>query len=63
MHRAEDYEKMRKSIEYQLKAGSVIVLPAYMHVEAVIQQRGGRHIEIKQEREVKHEIQTVEKEL
>lgn len=39
------------------------MLPAYMHVEAVIQQRGGRHIEIKQEREVKREIQTVEKEL
>lgn len=49
--RAEQYEKMRKSIEYQLKAGSVILLPAYLHVEAIIQQDGSRRIEIKQESE------------
>ena len=39
--RAEEYEKMRKSIDYQLRAGSVILLPAYLHVEAIIQQNGG----------------------
>jgi hypothetical protein len=62
--KATDYEKMRKSIEYQIRAGSVILLPAYMHVEAVIQQDGSRHIEIKQEREDKaHELQEVEKAL
>ena len=43
---------MRESIEYQLKAGSVIVLPAYLHVEAIIQQPGSRRIVIKQESEV-----------
>lgn len=51
--RAEDYRKMKNSIEYQLRAGSVVVLPAYLHVEAIIQQRGSRRIEIKQESEVK----------
>ena len=50
--KAEEYRKMRESIEYQLKAGSVIVLPAYLHVEAVIQQPGSRRIVIKQESEV-----------
>lgn len=55
--KAEDYRKMKNSIEYQLRAGSVVVLPAYLHVEAIIQQRGSRRIEIKQEREVKqHEV-------
>lgn len=51
--KAEDYRKMKNSIEYQLRAGSVVVLPAYLHVEAIIQQRGSRHIEIKQESEAK----------
>lgn len=51
--RAEDYQKMKNSIEYQLRAGSVVMLPAYLHVEAIIQQRGSRHIEIKQESEAK----------
>ena len=50
--KAEQYERMRKSVEYQLRAGSVVVLPAYLHVEAIIKQRGGRNIEIKQESEV-----------
>ena len=49
--RAEQYEKMRKSIEYQLRTGSVILLPAYLHVEAIIQQDGSKRIEIKQESE------------
>lgn len=40
---------MRKSVEYQLRTGSVVMLPAYLHVEAIIKQRGGRNIEIKQE--------------
>ena len=57
--RAEDYRKMKESIEYQLRAGSVVLLPAYLHVEAIIQQRGSRRIEIKQESEVKqNEVQT-----
>lgn len=51
--RAEEYRKMKESIEYQLKAGSVVLLPAYLHVEAIIQQRGSRRIEIKQESEVR----------
>lgn len=50
--RVEEYRKMRESIEYQLKAGSVIMLPAYLHVEAIIQQPGSRRIVIKQESEV-----------
>ena len=51
--KAEDYRKMKESIEYQLRAGSVVLLPAYLHVEAIIQQRGSRRIEIKQESEVR----------
>ncbi|MBD5503453.1 MAG: hypothetical protein HDR09_06835 [Lachnospiraceae bacterium] len=51
LYREEEYRKMRESIEYQLKAGSVIVLPAYLHVEAIIQQPGSRRIVIKQESE------------
>ena len=44
---------MKNNIEYQFRAGSVVVMPAYMHVEAIIQQRGSRRIEIKQESEVR----------
>lgn len=33
--KAEQYEKMRKSVEYQLRTGSVVMLPAYLHVEAI----------------------------
>lgn len=47
--KAEQYEKMRKSVEYQLRAGNVILLPAYLRVEAIIQQDGSRNVEIKQE--------------
>lgn len=62
--KAEDYRKMKNSIEYQLKAGSVVLLPAYLHVEAVIQQPGSRRIEFIQESEVKqNELQTMEKEI
>lgn len=50
--RVEDYRKMKESIEYQLRAGSAVLLPAYLHVEAVIQQPGSRRIVIKQESEV-----------
>ena len=28
------------------------MLPAYLHAEAIIKQRGGRNVEIKQENEV-----------
>lgn len=62
--KAEDYRKMKNSIEYQLKAGSVVLLPAYLHVEAVIRQPGSRRIEFIQESEVKqNELQTMEKEI
>lgn len=44
---------MKNSIEYQLREGSVVLLPAYLHVETIIQQRGSRRIEIKQESEVR----------
>lgn len=53
IHRTAVYEKIKGTIEKQFKAGSVIVLPAYLHVEAIIQQRGSRRIEIKPESEVK----------
>ena len=62
--KAEDYRKMKDSIEYQLRAGSAVLLPAYLHVEAVIQQPGSRRIEFIQESEVKqNELQTMEKEI
>lgn len=62
--KAGDYRKMKESIEYQLRAGSVVLLPAYLHVEAIIQQRGSRRIEIMRESEVKpNELQTMEKEI
>lgn len=41
-----------KDIENQLKTSNVVLLPAYLHVEAVIKQQGSRSIEIKQESEV-----------
>lgn len=64
LHREEEYRKMRESIEYQLRAGSVVLLPAYLHVEAIIQQPGSRRIVIKQESEVKqNELQAMEKEV
>ena len=50
---AEDYEKMRKSIEYQLKEGNVVILPRYLHVETIIKQVGNNKIVIKHESEVK----------
>ena len=52
MYEKEEYQKMQELIERQIKAGSVVVLPAYLHVEAVIQQQGSRRIEFKQESEV-----------
>ncbi|MGF0032628.1 hypothetical protein ACQRBN_06630 [Bariatricus sp. SGI.154] len=55
MFRAEGYEKIRKNIEQQVRAGSVVVLPAYLRVEAIIQQDGSRRIEIKHESEVVYE--------
>ena len=45
---AEDYRRMKESIEYQLKTGSVVLLPAYLHVEQVVRQQGSRRIVIKQ---------------
>ncbi|MCM1532861.1 MAG: hypothetical protein NC114_11430 [Ruminococcus flavefaciens] len=61
---ATEYRKIKESIEYQLRAGSVVLLPAYLHVEAIIRQPGSRRIEIKQESEVKqNELQAVEKEI
>lgn len=57
MYRKDEYQKMKENIEKQIKAGGVVVLPAYLHVEAIIQQRGSRRIEIKQKSEVKqHEV-------
>lgn len=45
--KAEDYRKMKESIEYQLRVGSAVLLPAYLHVEAVIRERGSRRIKFK----------------
>lgn len=60
--KAEGYRKMKESIDYQLRAGGAVLLPAYLHVEAIIRQPGSRRIEIKQESEVKqNELQAVEK--
>lgn len=47
--KADDYRKMKDSIEYQLRTGSTVMLPEYLHVEAVIQQNGSRRIEIMRE--------------
>ena len=52
--RAESYEKMRKCIEYQLRTGSVVVLPAYLHVEAIIQPHSSRRIRIRRESEAQN---------
>lgn len=50
---AEDYRKMKDSIEYQLKTGNTVILPEYLHIEAIIQQNGSRRIEIKDSEEKK----------
>lgn len=47
--KAEDYRKMKDSIEYQLRTGNTVILPEYLHVEAIIQQNGSRRIEFKRE--------------
>lgn len=53
MYREEEYKKMKDNIEYQLREGSVVVLPAYLNVVAIIQRAGSRRIEIKQEGKIK----------
>lgn len=47
--KADGYRKMKDSIEYQLGTGSIVILPEYLHVEAVIRQYGSRRIEIRQQ--------------
>lgn len=47
----EEYEKLHKAIEHQLKTGSVIILPVGVHAEAVIQEEGGGNIKIKEKKE------------
>lgn len=47
--RAEEYEKIKKKIEHQLKTGNVVLLPAYLHVEAIITQEKKARVEIEQE--------------
>lgn len=49
----EQYEKMRQSIEQQISAGSTVVLPAYLQVEAIIQQSGSSRVRIIRESEEK----------
>ena len=44
--RPEMAEEIRKNIERQLKEGSVILLPVYVRVEAVIKRNGSSSIEI-----------------
>ena len=51
IYKTEDGKKICKDIENQLKTSSVVLLPAYLHVEAIIKQQGSRSIEIKQESE------------
>lgn len=50
--RAEDYRRMKDSIEYQLRTGNTVILPEYLHIEAIIQQNGSRRIEIKEKQDV-----------
>lgn len=48
-----DYERMQQRVEYQIsKGGKVLILPAYLSVEAIVQQQGSRRIEIKHEKEI-----------
>lgn len=47
--RAEAYEKLKKKVERQLKDGNVVILPAYLHVEAIITQEKKVRVEVKQE--------------
>lgn len=44
--RQEDYERVRKDIERQLKTGSVLLLPAGVGLEAVIKRSGSSSIKI-----------------
>lgn len=52
IYKTADCKKIRKDIEEQLKTSNVVLLPAHLHVEAIIKRRGSRNIEIKQESEV-----------
>lgn len=48
--RSEDYERMKQRVEYQIsEGGKVLILPAYLSVEAIVQKQGSRRIEIKHE--------------
>ncbi len=52
----EDYQELHKTIENQVKAGSVILLPAGVHVEAVIYTENGKNIKNKEKEESVLEI-------
>ena len=50
MLRERDCEKIRRNVEHQLKNGDVVLLPAYLHVEAIITQGEKARVRVEQEK-------------
>lgn len=45
--RAEEYVRLRATVQRQIDSGNVVLLPSYMHVEAIVKDTAARQIEIK----------------
>jgi hypothetical protein len=45
--RAEEYIRLRAAVQQQIDSGNVVLLPSYMHVEAIVKDTAERQIEIK----------------
>ena len=45
--RAEEYIRLRTAVQQQIDSGNVVLLPSYMHVEAIVKDTAARQIEIK----------------
>lgn len=45
--RAEEYIRLRAAVQQQIDSGNVVLLPSYMHVEAIVKDTAARQIEIK----------------
>lgn len=50
MLRERDCERIRRNVEHQLKNGNVVLLPTYLHVEAIITQGEKARVRVEQEK-------------
>lgn len=45
--REKEYIRLRAAVQQQIGSGNVVLLPSYMHVEAIVKATAARQIEIK----------------